>query len=314
MSQARVPPAFGEWVSPEAARYFQSVVLGHVQPGLDINGLRAHYRAFNQAHLDTALLHFPVEISQTSISGVDVYIVRPEKRPHVGTPLLLCLHGGAFMWGEGPGALLEAVPVAAVSGMTVVAVDYRMAPEHEFPAATQDVVAVFCSLMAEQPSRTIGIYGCSAGAILTAQVVAQLLGNDTPLPGAVAMLHATGMELDGDSNALAALLNGLANGDSLARLATLPYLAKADPKDPLVFPGAHENVLRGFPPSLLVSGTRDFAASSVTVMHRRLLAAGVEAELLMFDGMWHAHHMATQLPESRETFDLLAGFFRRHLV
>lgn len=62
-----------------------------------------------------------------------------------------------------------------------------------------------------------------------------------------------------------------------------------------------------------MTGTRDFAASSIATMHRRLLAAGAEAQLLHFDGMWHAFHMATALPEARETFAAMHRFFARHL-
>ena len=81
-----------------------------------------------------------------------------------------------------------------------------------------------------------------------------------------------------------------------------------------MFPGKHPAVLAQFPPSLLVSGTRDFAASSVATMHRRLLAAGADSSLILFDGMWHAHHMATTLPESRETFAAIAQHFGKYLA
>ena len=98
------------------------------------------------------------------------------------------------------------------------------------------------------------------------------------------------------------------------KIGELAYLSTADPRDPLVFPGEHADVLARFPPTLLVTGSRDFAASSVTTMHRRLRAAGVDASLLHFDGMWHAFHMATTLPEARETFGALSDFFTAHLT
>ncbi|MGQ2929890.1 MAG: alpha/beta hydrolase [Sphingopyxis sp.] len=75
----------------------------------------------------------------------------------------------------------------------------------------------------------------------------------------------------------------------------------------------HPELLAHFPPSLLISATRDFAASAVSVMHRRLLAAGVEASFVLFDGLWHAHHMDVDLPESVETYKIVAGFFRKYL-
>jgi acetyl esterase/lipase len=140
-----------------------------------------------------------------------------------------------------------------------------------------------------------------------------MIEEDMPVPGAIAMLYGTGLEMTGDSAASAnAFTVGADDGEPLS-LASLPYFAGANIADPLVFPGEHPDRLERFPASLLITGTRDFAASSVTVMHRRLLAAGVDASLIQFDGMWHAHHMATTLPESRETFAALARFFATHL-
>jgi acetyl esterase/lipase len=260
---------------------------------------------------------YPTREDAATIAGVEVHTVRPLGAPSGKAgprPVLICLHGGAFMWGEGPGALLEAVPVASVSGMEVIAIEYRMAPEHRFPAATEDVLAVYRALRADETVGSIGMFGCSAGAALTAQTTARLIADGDPLPDAIAMLHAAGLNIGGDSAATAAELNGAPEEDFAPDLAAMPYFAGTDPTDPLAFPGEHPEVLALFPPSLLISSTRDFAASSVTVMHRRLLAAGAQADLVIFDGLWHAHHVTTDQPESRETFELLARFFNRLLA
>lgn len=305
------PHRFAPWVSPEAVALFEAELGAGSAPQGDIAELRAHYDTFNRRHLETALEHYPVEIAEVRIGGVRVDVVMPRG----GTPdgrTLLCLHGGAFMWGRGAGALLEAVPVAAVTGLRVIAVEYALAPEQVFPAAVDDVLAVYNVVRERQPTNGIGIYGCSAGGILTAQAVSRMIADGIPLPGAVAMLHGTGLELGGDSAMGAATFTGQPDAGEL-RLAAIPCLANTDPSDPLVFPGEHMDVLGKFPPSLLVTGTRDFASSAVTVMHRRLLAAGVDATLIQFDGMWHAHHMATTLPEARETFAAMARFFHDRL-
>ncbi len=303
---------FGPWVSAEAVALFKAEALAAPAPEGDIGALRSHYDAFNRRHLETALEHYPVEIEADEIAGVRVDIVTPPSGAPEGR-VLLCLHGGAFMWGRGAGALLEAVPVAATARIKVIAVGYALAPERVFPAAVDDVLAVYGALRENLPAGAIGIYGCSAGGILTAQAVARMIADGVQVPGAIAMLCGTGLEFGGDSLAAAGAFAGQADAAEL-RLSALPYLAAADHADALVFPGEHPDVLAQFPPSLLVTGTRDFAASAVTVMHRRLLAAGVDAALIEFDGMWHAHHMATTLPESRETFAALARFFDAHLA
>jgi len=305
---------FAPWVSAEATALFaaEAAASAEALPS-DIASLRRHYDAFNRLHLAVARDHYPVDVVRGEIAGVAVDIVTPAgfEGDH---RTLLCLHGGAFMWGRGAGALLEAVPVAATAGMRVIAVEYALAPEHVFPAAVDDVFAVYRALYETQPAQSIGIYGCSAGGALTAQTVARIITEGLSVPGAVAMLHGTGLDMHGDSRASAAFLTGTDAAPDAPSLATMPYLAGASAGDPLVFPGEHGGLLAQFPPSLLVTGTRDFAASSVTMMHRRLRAAGTDAALLHFDGMWHAHHMATTLPEARETFVALAHHFDDHLA
>lgn len=295
---------------------FEAHVRGAAAPPGGVEVLRAHYRRFNDERLAVADRLFATRQEQAVIAGVGVDIVRhaDASRDRSPRPVLICLHGGGFMWGDGSGALLEAVPVAAVSGIEVVAVDYRMAPEHVFPAATDDVLAVYRALRADPTVSGIGMFGCSAGAALTAQVTARLIAEGEPLPGAICMLHAAGVNVGGDSVGTMALLNGVAPAATVDGLDGLAYFNGADAKDPLVFPGNHPEVLAKFPPSLLITGTRDFAASSVSVMHRRLLAAGAEAELVVFDGMWHAHHVAVDLPESAETFALMSRFFTSRLT
>lgn len=306
------PGRFAPWVSAEAQALFRAEAGAAPAPAGDIAALRLHYDAFNRRHLDTALAHYPVEIVRGEIGDVAVDHVTPQ----AGTTddrVLLCLHGGAFMWGRGAGALLEAVPVAATLGVRVIAVEYALAPEQVFPVAVEDVVAVYRALLADMPASRIGIYGCSAGAVLTAQTLARLMADGLPLPGAVTMLCGAGLEMTGDSAATAPALTGQPHETQPPSLAALPYFTGCAPGDALVFPGEDAATLAKFPPSLLITGSRDFAASSVTTMHRRLLGVGATAELLHFDGMWHAFHMATTLPEARETFAAMGRFFARHL-
>jgi epsilon-lactone hydrolase len=311
---ASAPPPLSRWVSEEARRVFEADVRAQARPFETLAAARAFHDDHNRRRLETMRALFPVETHSTTMGGVPVdVVVPPGGALRSGAPVLVCLHGGGFAWGAGAGALLEAVPIAAVAEIAVVAVDYRMAPEHRHPAALEDIVAVYRALLADRPAERIGVYGCSAGAVLTAQTTATLQALGEPRPGATAMFHAAGLELDGDLLALAPLLTGDAPAETLGSLAALPYFAGANPADPVIFPGEHPHLLADFPPSLLITSTRDFAASSVSVMHRRLLAAGAEAEFILFDGLWHAFHMSGELPESRELYARVADFFRRRL-
>lgn len=305
------PAKFADWVSDAAQAVWREA--GQAPPvGADIAALRVHYDAFNRRMLDLALESYEVECLETTSGGTPTHIVVPRDGVR-NDRVLLCLHGGAFMWGSGAGELLEAVPVACETGSRVVALDYRLAPEHPYPAAVDDVLSAYRELLDQAPAAKIAIYGCSAGGMLTAQAVARIVAEGLPPPGAVAMLHGTGLDFAGDAATTSAILNGLEGTDSAPSVRSMPYFAEADLTDPLVLPGIDPQTLAAFPPALLVSATRDFAASACSVMHRRLLAAGVDSRFVLFDGLGHAHHMAVNLPESRETFGLMARFFDEHL-
>lgn len=278
--------------------------------------LRAHYARQNSRLADEMRGLFAVDVREAEIGAVRVHVVAPlEPRPQNRRRALLCLHGGAFMWGAGSGALVEAIPIAAEMGVEVIAVDYRLAPEHVFPAASEDVAAVWRALLERHAPSALGVYGCSAGAILTAQSTAWTLKHDLPAPGALAMLGGGAGELGGDAPWLGSSLTGEdASPGEPVSLAALPYFAGAAWDDGCVSPAADPGLLRRFPPTLLIAGGRDFAASSVTDLHLRLDQAGVDARLYVFDGLWHAFHIFPRLPESRRVYQIMARFFDRTLT
>jgi epsilon-lactone hydrolase len=96
---------------------------------------------------------------------------------------LINLHEGGFVFGGRWGGQIESIPIAAVGKFKVMSVDYRMAPEHRFPAASGDVAAVYRELLNTYQPKNIGIYGCSACGLLTAQAVAWLQKEGLPPPG-----------------------------------------------------------------------------------------------------------------------------------
>jgi epsilon-lactone hydrolase len=315
-----IPPLpVSSWASEEARAAYDK--LATQPPDPDFHGDVAAMRKWNagreQQRLEDALKRYPAATRQATMGGVRVDIVEPKApipQRNRGR-VLINLHGGGFMWGAGAGALSEAVPIAGTGRVKVVTVDYRMAPEHKFPAASEDVASVYRVLLRQYRAQDIGLYGCSAGGILAAEAVAWFAKHGLPRPGAIATLCGTGAEVGGDSGYVAAWAAGQAipAGGKPLRLLDLPYFQGADAHDPLVFPIESRQTLAQFPPTLLLSGNRDFTASSLTVMHRRLREAGVDAELYQFDGLWHAFVMDPTLRESTEAYHIVWDFFDRHL-
>lgn len=279
----------------------------------DVAASRAHYGRFNDALAAEMLAKYPVHISEEVLGGVRVHRVVSENasREALQRGVLINLHGGAFMWGSGSGALVEAIPIAAVTNLPVVSVDYRMAPEHVFPAASEDACVVYETLLNEHAPESIGLYGLSAGALLSAQLIAWLQKRGLPLPACVAMLGGAGADVGGDSASLSASMMGSPPETGLQSMFDMPYMKGADRTDPLAIPDRDDSVVANFPPSLLITASRDFAASSVSVFHRRLISNGVDARLFVFDGLWHAFHIFNELPESEETYRIMADFFAR---
>lgn len=283
----------------------------------DLAKQRAFYQAWNDRRLAEMRRHFATRERHETIGGVTVDVVEPTTgvAPTNVERVLINVHGGAFMWGSGSGALVEAIPIAAVMKVQVVTVDYRLTPENRYPAASQDVAAVYRELLETHRPENIGIYGCSAGGIITAQATAWIRRQGLPRPGAIGTFCGTGAGYSGDSPFLAGPITG---GEPLAAPAlpaTLPtpYMAGVPADDTVAYPLDSTEETRTMPPTLLLAGGRDFAVSALTLAHRRLTAAGVESDLQLFDGLPHAFFMWPDMPESMEAYRLIAGFFDRHL-
>ncbi len=314
--EMRVPPS--NLLSAEALRVI--VRQQAIRPpdfGTDIAAARAYWGRYNDDRLAEMRRHFRTNEHRATIGGVPVAVVLPAAgtAPRNAARVLINVHGGAFQWGSGSGALVEAIPIAATMGIEVVTVDYRLAPEHHFPAASQDVAAVYAALLKRFRPENIGIYGCSAGGVITAQAVALLQQQRLPRPGAIGTFCGTGAAYAGDS---AYLSDPLSSGAPI-RAGTLPstlptaYMAGVPPTDPRAYPLGSDRVMAAFPPVLQLAGSRDFAASILTAQHRRLSALGVPSELQLFDGLGHAFFVWPDMPESGEAYRLISAFFDRHL-
>ncbi|HWK36547.1 alpha/beta hydrolase [Sphingomonas sp.] len=252
---------------------------------------------------------FDVSITDQTIGGVRTEVVEPRGgvAPVNRKRVLINVHGGAFAGGARTLSRIESMPIAATGRIKVISIDYRQGPDFAFPAASEDVAAVYRQLIKSYDPRNIGIYGCSAGGLLTAQSIAWFLKEKLPLPGAIGMLCEGGAYwTEGDSSRMV-------YDTSQHTYAVNPYLAHVDPNDPLVFPARSAEVLAKFPPTLLVTATRDFALSSTVYTHSRLVALGVPAELHVWEGLPHAFHMDPDLPESREVYDAVVRFFDKRL-
>ncbi len=256
---------------------------------------------------------YPANVTTDTIAGVPVRTITPlnitpEKRDRV----LINLHGGGF--DSDSGSLTETIPIANLTGIKVVAVLYRLAPEHPFPAGLDDAVAVYKELLKTYKPTHIGIYGTSAGAILTAEVTAKLKQLGLPLPAATGIFSGMGdFSQGGDSMAIYALngFSGQLDPPKPGVRQLSPYVGTTDPKDPVLSPLYAD--LSRFPPTLFITSGRDLLLSGTTILHRAYLRAGVDAQLVVFEALPHAFWNNPALPESKEADHIMAKFMETHL-
>jgi epsilon-lactone hydrolase len=259
---------------------------------------------------------YPVQIETTTLGGVPVEIFTPPGGG-VQEQILINVHGGAFFSGATYIGRVESIPVCHLGGWKVVSVDYRQGFEHKFPAASEDVAAVFCELLKSYPAQRIGIFGGSAGGALTSQVAAWLIEHGQPVPGALGIFAAGTGGGDGDSAYFSAISTGQTPPfDVFADLmdAKVGYFSDARQDDYLVDPSiAPEAFLARYPPTLLITGTRAFDLSPAIATHRALVRAGVDASLHVFDGHGHSFYYNIALPEAQDAYATIVRFFRHKL-
>jgi acetyl esterase/lipase len=286
-------------VSPPAQR-----VLSESPPPAAAT-LEAQREVCNRVQLELGakqLQRYGTHMQESAMGGVPVRIFTPPRSsPGNQDCVLLNLHGGGFT--KDAGSITENVPVAALTGMRVVAARYRMAPEFPFPAAVDDAEVVYRSLLGEYPQQRIGLYGTSAGAILCTQLLVRLQRKRLPLPRVLGFFSGTAdLSRHGDSEHFFRP----PDDESTVGGFFSSYIGQLDPRLPELSAAFAD--LREFPPTLCLAGTRDFLLSQTALFHRALLQAGVPTELIVYEAMPHAHWIYLDLPESDEAFAHMARF------
>jgi epsilon-lactone hydrolase len=299
-------------ISPEAQKWLASLTQKKSGPET-LAERRARTDIWRAEDSAEARKLYPVNVEEKIIAGVRTDIITPLFTPEANhNSVLINLHGGGF--NSDSGSLIEGVPIANLAKIKVVSVYYRLAPENPFPAAVDDVVAVYKELLKTNKPQNIGIFGTSAGAILTAEVTIRLKQLGSPLPAALGIFSGyADFSQIGDSRQLFTL-DGFPGNLQPTYPDHLPddaYVGKTNRKDPVLSPIFAD--LHGMPSTLLVTSTRDILLSGTSIFQRALLRNGNDAQLVVFEALPHAFWYHFQLPETKEALELIARFFDEKL-
>ncbi|HKX77218.1 MAG TPA: alpha/beta hydrolase fold domain-containing protein [Novosphingobium sp.] len=255
---------------------------------------------------ETARLHARLETVE--MAGVKVQLATPEGGSQRPDCVYLDVHGGALIYGEGEFCRFSARKQADNLKVKVYGVDYRNPPEHPYPAALDDCVAVYGELLKRYPATNIIIGGGSAGGNLAAATILRARDEGLPLPAAaVLMTPEADLTESGDSFAVTDGLD-LTYPNGLMPI-NLLYANGHDLRHPYLSP-LFGDFTKGFPPTFLQAGTRDFFLSNTVLMHRALRRAGIQAELHVFEAMPHGGFHGA--PEDLELAAEVARFVGEH--
>ncbi|MER7755462.1 alpha/beta hydrolase [Kitasatospora sp. NPDC097643] len=273
-----------------------------------VEAIRAGFRAM------MARMAVPdgIRITQTTLGGRPALHIEPEDGPRTGT--ILYFHGGGYVFGSPETALSLTGHLVARTGFRSYSLDYRLAPEHPFPAAIEDALSGYRALLdsGEDPS-TVAFAGDSAGGGLTVTTCLAARDAGLPMPAAI-VAFSPGLDATrtGESMDTKAGIDPFFTRESLGHTGDM-YLAGADPHQPTLSPAVLAD-LTGFPPMLLQAGTDEMLLDDSTRTAARARAAGVDVILDITADVPHVFQsFAGVLDEADQALDRAALFLTQHV-
>ncbi len=284
-----------------------------VSPPLDdADAWKAHIAFMDEAIVTgfaASALDIPATVEAREIAGVHVNVITPEGVDGGDdAPIHLDIHGGALVAGGGEACRLMNTSAAARAGLHTWGVDYRMPPDHPYPAPLDDCVAVYRALLEVRPPEQIVVGGGSAGGNLVAAMLLRARDEGLPMPAALVLftpeidLTESGDSFDTNAGVDYVLVQRLTDSITL-------YAGNHDLTDPYLSPIFGD--VTGFPPTFVQAGTRDLFLSNAVRIHRKLRDAGVDAELHVWEAMPHGGFFGA--PEDAEMGVELRRFVAKHL-
>jgi monoterpene epsilon-lactone hydrolase len=333
-SQAPAPPADAEqWdgslplrayipstISPQAAAIYRSyrafILAPQPAPARTLADFDTLYQKSEERGLarSEALLKISqASVTERMIGGVKVYEVRARDYRDDGT-LLIDVHGGGFVTGSAHSSLGSLAQMAAATGKRVITVEYTVAPRGRWQLVTDQVTAVYKGLLDEGIKAShIGMIGGSAGATIVATATLKIRDRGLPMPAALLLISPMSDLTEGGDTRMT-----LEDADPALRADQVrpgldAYADPADQKNPYVSP-VYGDFSKGYPPTLIQGGTKEWLLSDMVRLHRAIKAAGGNSDLEIYEGMPHGFPgLMAEAPEGKEAKAEEIAFWKRYL-
>ncbi len=248
-----------------------------------------------------------VDYVDVEVGGVGAIVATPSKVPverHI-----LYFHGGGYVIGSPRSHIAMAARLAVHAHASISVIDYRLAPEHPYPACVDDCVAAYRSVVKEWDPASVVIAGDSAGGGATLSTLCALRDAGDPLPAAGYLISPwTDLTASGETT------TSKASVDPMLQLSMLnPFAERYAGGRPLDDPGISPLFadLSGLPPLLVQVGSDEILLSDSTRLVEKARASGVNVDLDVRDGMWHVYQaFAGMMPEATAALIEAASFIR----
>ena len=296
-------------VSPESVKYLERMreKTPFGTKGLDLKALRAGMGSRREPTIQD------VKLVRAKVGEIPCeWVLAPGADPDLR---LLYLHGGGFVSGSGSFYLALAAHISSKAKCAVLLPDYRLAPEHPFPAGLDDCVSAHQWLVdngptGPSPAKATFIAGDSAGGNLTLATLLALRDRKLPLPaGGIPISPCTDFTLESES--LQTVEDPVISARTMPWFRDL-YLGKTDPRNPLASPVFGD--YRGIPPLLIQAGEHEMLRDDSVRVAKKAKADGIDVKLEVWPGMFHVFQSREPLlPEAKEAIDHIAEFMSAEL-
>jgi acetyl esterase/lipase len=274
--------------------------------------LEERRRSYEEISLKRANFSREVEVEITKLGRVTGEWLIPHQLQSDG--IIIHLHGGAFAVGNALTHRAIGTHLAKHAGCKVLTLNYRLCPEHPFPAALTDVVETYQILKERHPNQAIALSGDSAGGNLAITATLHLQQHQQVLPNALGLICPwTDLKISNPSHQTNAAVDPYFPNSERLIASAISYGGQEELTNPLISPQYAK--ITSFPPVMTHGGEFEALQDDAALFHQKLIDAGIESHLEIYPAMWHVwQHFAGLLPEATDSIEKMALFLKSKLI